>query len=91
MTSSGPGENRQIPWPPPMTAEGPMPGGPKANPHLPATPRVRVMKSNIHSRQNLSRSWSQLGTVYIVPCQRGGVSNEPPGLQTATRHRARDP
>ena len=29
--------------------------------------------------------------VYIVACQRGGVSNKPPGLQTATRHGARDP
>ena len=27
----------------------------------------------------------------IVACQRGGVSNKPPGLQTATIHRARDP
>ncbi len=27
----------------------------------------------------------------IVACQRGGVSNEPPGLRAATRHRARDP
>ncbi len=27
----------------------------------------------------------------IVACQRGGVSNKPPGLQTATRHGARDP
>ncbi len=29
--------------------------------------------------------------IYIVACQRGGVSNKPPGLQTATRHGARDP
>ncbi len=27
----------------------------------------------------------------IVMCQRGGVSNKPPGLQAATRHGARDP
>ncbi len=27
----------------------------------------------------------------IVTCQRGGVSNKPPGLQAATRHGARDP
>ena len=33
-------------------------------------------------------------TVYmynIVACQRGGVSNKPPGLRAATRHGARDP
>ncbi len=24
--------------------------------------------------------------IYIVACQQGGVSNKPPGLQTATRH-----
>ncbi len=29
-------------------------------------------------------------SVNIVTCQRGGVSNKPPGLQAATRHRARD-
>ena len=29
--------------------------------------------------------------LYIVVCQRGGVSNEPPRLQAATRHLARDP
>ena len=29
--------------------------------------------------------------IYIVMCQRGGVSNEPPWLQAATRHGARDP
>ncbi len=30
-------------------------------------------------------------SVYIVTCQRGGVSNVPPWLQAATRHGARDP
>ena len=29
-------------------------------------------------------------TEYIVTCQRGGVSNKPPGLQAATRHGASD-
>ena len=29
--------------------------------------------------------------IYIVACQQSGVSNKPSGLQTATRHGARDP
>ncbi len=29
--------------------------------------------------------------LYIDACQRGGVSNKPPGLQAVTRHGARDP
>ena len=29
--------------------------------------------------------------IYTVTCQRGGVSNEPPWLQAATRHGASDP
>ncbi len=29
---------------------------------------------------------SKLGNIYIVACQRGGVSEKPPRLQAATRH-----
>ncbi len=41
------------------------------------------------SQQFLQAHGALIGnnTVYIVMCQRGGVSNKPPWLQSATRHR----
>ena len=45
----------------------------------------------IHSGNKGKYVQTVLQSLYIVTCQRGGVSNKPPGLQAATRHEARDP
>ncbi len=53
--------------------------------------KMRPLWFKVSVRYYSGIRFSMVLDIYIVACQQGRVSNEPPWLRAATRHRARDP